>query len=50
MLLYTMGDQAEDILYMFNLSDADKKKYNMVKQKLGYNFREGGESRRKVNR
>ena len=30
MLLYTMGDLAEDILRMFNLSETDKKKYEVV--------------------
>jgi len=38
MLLYTMGDLAEDILHMFNLSETDKKKYEVVKQKFDSYF------------
>ena len=31
MLIYGMGDEAEDILYSFGLSDDDQKKYDIVK-------------------
>ena len=33
-LLYSMGDQADDILRSFKLSEADRKKYTVVKGKF----------------
>ena len=37
MLIYCMGDEADDILSLFGLSDADHKKYQMVLSKFeGY--------------
>ena len=30
MLIYSMGDEAEDILHSFGLSDADQKKYHFI--------------------
>ena len=38
MLLYTIGDLAEDIRDMFHLSETDKKKYGVVKLKFDSNF------------
>ena len=38
MLIYTMGDEADDILRSFNLSDADVKKYSVVKAKFEDHF------------
>ena len=37
-LIYHMGDQADDILISFGLSDGDKKKYDVVKEKFEKNF------------
>ena len=37
-LIYYMGDQADDILLSFGLSDEDKKKYNTVKGKFEGHF------------
>ena len=33
-LIYTMGDKAEDILTSLKLTEAQKKKYDVVKQKF----------------
>ena len=38
MLIYTMGDEADDILRSFKLSDADAKKYSEVKAKFEEHF------------
>ena len=39
-LVYAMGDKADDILRSLTLSDAQKKNYNSVKEKLfGYRSR-----------
>ena len=38
MLVYTMGDEADDILRLFKLSDADAKKYSEVKAKFEQDF------------
>ena len=38
MLIYTMGDEADNILRSFNLSDADVKKYSVVKAKFEDHF------------
>ena len=38
MLIYTMGDEAEDILRSFKLSDEDAKKYSVVKAKFEHHF------------
>ena len=38
MLIYTMGDEADDILRSFKLSDADTKKYSVVKEKFEDHF------------
>ena len=38
MLIYTMGDKAEDILRSFKLSEADAKKYSVVKEKFEDHF------------
>ena len=37
-LIYSMGDEADDILRSFKLSDADKKKYSVVKAKFDAHF------------
>jgi len=37
-LIYHMGDQADDILTSFGLSDSDKKKYDMVREKFEKHF------------
>lgn len=37
-LIYTMGDKGDDILRSFNLSEADKKKYDTVKEKFDSHF------------
>ena len=37
-LIYSMGDEADDILRSFKLSDADKKKYGVVKAKFDAHF------------
>ena len=37
-LIYHMGDQANDILTSFGLSDGDKKKYDVVKEKFEKHF------------
>ena len=39
MLIYTMGDEADDILRSFKLSDADAKKYSVVKEKFNHFIR-----------
>ena len=38
MLIYTMGDEADDILRSFKLSDTDVKKYRVVKEKFEDHF------------
>ena len=38
MLIYTMGDEADDILRSFKLSDTDVKKYSVVKEKFEDHF------------
>ena len=38
MLIYTMGDETDDILRSFNLSDANVKKYSVVKGKFEDHF------------
>ena len=38
MLIYTMGDEADDILRSFKLSDTDAKKYSVVKKKFEDHF------------
>ena len=37
-LIYTMGDDADDILRSFRLSDEDSKKYDVVKEKFDSHF------------
>ena len=37
-LIYSMGDKADDILRSFKLSNADKKKYSVVKAKFDAHF------------
>ena len=37
-LIYNMGDQADNILLCFGLSDEDKKKYDTVKAKFESHF------------
>lgn len=37
-LIYTMGDQADDILHSFTLSEEDRKDYATVKTKFDNNF------------
>ena len=37
-LIYSMGDEADDILQSFGMSEADKKKYSAVKQKFEGHF------------
>ena len=37
-LVYSMGDQADDILRSFNLSEEDSKKYTVVKEKFDSHF------------
>ena len=37
-LIYSMGDEADDILQSFGLSDADRKKYKSVKDKFEGHF------------
>ena len=37
-LLYTMGDEADDILRLFKLSEDDQKKYELVKDKFNRHF------------
>ena len=37
-LVYSMGDQADDILRSFNLSEEDSKKYTVVKEKFASHF------------
>ena len=37
-LIYTMGDDADDILHSFPLSAADSKKYDTVKAKFDAHF------------
>ena len=38
MLIYTMGDEADDILSSFGLSDNNQKKYSVVKDKFDNYF------------
>ena len=38
-LIYSMGDEADDILRSFNLSEADSKKYTKVREKFDAHFR-----------
>ena len=38
MLIYTMGDEADDILRSFKLIDEDAKKYSVVKAKFEEHF------------
>ena len=38
MLIYTMGDEADDILRLFKLSDVDAKKYSVVREKFEDHF------------
>jgi len=38
MLIYSKGDEAEDILYSFGLSDANQKKYDIVKKRFDDHF------------
>ena len=38
MLIYTMGDEADDSLRSFKLTDADSKKYSEVKAKFEEHF------------
>ena len=38
MLIYTMGDQADDILTSFGLSEDDRKTYKTVKDKFENHF------------
>ena len=37
-LIYTMGSEADDILYSFQLSETDSKKYEVVKGKFDSHF------------
>ena len=37
-LIYSMGDEADDILRSFNLSEADSKKYTKVREKFDAHF------------
>ena len=37
-LIYAMGDEADDILKSFHLSESDSKKYNTVKEKFDEYF------------
>jgi len=37
-LIYSMGDQTDDIFRLFQLSDEDAKKYNVVKAKFESHF------------
>ena len=37
-LIYTMGENADDIFHSFDLSDEDKKKYKTVKNKFDSHF------------
>ena len=37
-LIYSMGDKADDVLLSFGLSDNDKKKYEVVKDKFDSHF------------
>ena len=37
-LIYTMGDEADDILYSFGLTEADRKKYDTVSDKFEAHF------------
>ena len=38
MLIYSMGDEADDILKSFKLSEEDAKKYSVVKAKFDNHF------------
>ena len=37
-LIYTMGDEADDILYSFGLTKTDRKKYDTVSDKFEAHF------------
>ena len=37
-LIYTIGDKADDILASFGLSDEDQKKYSVVREKFNHYF------------
>ena len=37
-LIYSMGDEADDILRSFHMSEADSKKYTEVRQKFDEHF------------
>ena len=37
-LIYSMGDEADDILQSFGMSEADRKKYNAVRKKFEGHF------------
>ena len=37
-LMYSMGDQADDILHSFGVSEDDSKKYTIVKAKFDSHF------------
>ena len=41
MLIYTMGDEADDILRSFKLSDTDVKIYSVVKEKIEDQYQKG---------
>ena len=36
--MYAMGDEAEDIILSFNLTEKDSKKYSVVKDKFASYF------------
>ena len=38
MLIYSMGEEADGVLYSFGLSDNDRKKYNTVSNKSEAHF------------
>ena len=37
-LLYSMGDEEDDIMRSFQLSEADQKKYKVVKERFDQHF------------
>ena len=37
-LIYTMGEKADDVFHSFDLTDEDKKKYEIVKNKFESHF------------
>ena len=41
-LIYAMGDEADDILKFFHLSEADAKKYKTVKERFDEYFSDKG--------